>query len=252
MSSSAAVITESNPFWNNSAEIRIGMSLESSPNYYNGFEQQIVLDHYPFSMEGAELNINLSVVGLIDKAAIRLGIFASDSRGRATGMPIGALSDPWNASSIGGSFVLVPFVWSSGFPVLNGSSVHGYTIKTFIEANGETVDFGNCFRVPITGGNHYAKGNLFTVKTMPLNIAALTGFDVIFQLSSSTTNHALNLNMNLNLTSWGMPVNFNPIYLTKVQINLTVTELAIRFWVIFVYNFNADTGNRAYRPFNTV
>ncbi len=237
LNSGAYQIIEDNDFniWN--TNYRLGISTDSASDYFNELNQQFRLDNYPMHFNDAVVNLNMSVSGSLSNASIRIEIYESDSQGLAIGNRIGDRSNAWNASMIGSAFRLVSFNWTTGFPVLNGSSRFGYVLKTVLEANGETVNYANCFRVLVTLNSTYSKGVLRMFKS-PATFQIFTDRDAQFDIISAPTTNLLELRMNLNLTSWGLPVNFNPDFVNHLQINITITGASSTYvGYLQVYNY---------------
>ena len=230
-------ILEANDYEAPTISVRLGVETDPTEGYFNELYQQIKLDTYPFYFNDTTLKLNVSVIGTIVNASLRVELYESDSQGYPQGDRIGSPSDPWNASMIGTEFSMISFNWSAGFPVLNGSSRYGYLIKTVIESNGETLDINNCFSVLLTTNSTYSKGILRTFK-LPGTYHSYTNRDIVFELLSSPSSRVLNLRMDLNLTSWGLPANFNPVYLNQLMVNITITGASSTYLgYLQVYNY---------------
>lgn len=196
--------------------------------------QQFRFDCYPVSLSNGLIMMLYRTASMSSGRNLRVAIYEAKSDGTPNmTAPVGGFSNSIAADSLSTTIGNnVTFTWSSGTPVLNGTSTCGYCLV--LDMDGLELPSTEYISVVATNNNPYSKGRVTYDKSgWKYGLASDT---LIFNITDSAKSYGAS-QFGLNLTEYGIRRSFETQYIKNITLLCRAfTSASLDYAQVSVYN----------------
>ncbi|MBD3350479.1 MAG: hypothetical protein GF364_03235 [Candidatus Lokiarchaeota archaeon] len=237
ISTANIILTEQNMYDSGNLDTySIGTS-ETHPSDCVQLSQQFRFDGYPIVLDnGVDIMIYVDE-DVTDDGALRVRIYEAKQSGQPNmSAPVGGWSDkvffddPQMYTEPGHN---VTFTWGGSVPVLNGSSIYGYSLV--IDEDSTTgLPSNDWFYAVVTTDSSYNRGSLSYQKNGWKSASGSK--NLVFKITSNQDHYATH-NFKYNLTDFGLIPAFDINYIDNISIDCRIrTQPGMDYAEIYIYN----------------